>query len=265
MSTSSGFSDRSYCRIAKRVYPVIYLLTVCPVLLFFISYVIMDLKKDGGRTTCRENLRNYGDSLRGYHDFYNSLPMQVNLGEGVRHPYSWRVAILPGGNYALPDAAGVLPGGYRTDQPWDGPDNLKLADKVGGYYHCPADPSSIHDTSYIAVVGQNTSFPPRVAVKFDGFDGKLSNSILIVETHNSGIHWMEPRDWSIEEAIKGVNSHGKRFLDGRHVSLFSSRNPQALFADGSIREINPNIDPKILRSLLEINNPDKPKEPFISP
>lgn len=187
--------------------------------------------------------------------------MHVNSEDGAKYPYSWRVAILPGDNYALPDAAGVLPGGYRIDQPWNGPDNSELANRLGGdYYHCKSDPSSIHDTSYVAVVGQNTAFPPLGDVTFDRFQGGRSNSILIVETHNSGIHWMEPRDWSIEEAIKGVNSFGKKFPDGHHSSWFSSGNPHALFADGSIREIHPNIDRTVLRDLLEIDNPDKPKE-----
>ncbi|MCA9092993.1 MAG: hypothetical protein KDA68_05875 [Planctomycetaceae bacterium] len=42
------------------------------------------------------------------------------------------------------------------------------------------------------------------------------------------------------------------------------KGPLVVFGDGRAQYINSNIDPQILRSLLEVNNPDKPKEPYVT-
>lgn len=50
--------------------------------------------------------------------------------------HSWRVLILP---YIGEDA---LYNTYKFDEPWDGPNNIKLLNQIPRLYACPSTPSS---------------------------------------------------------------------------------------------------------------------------
>jgi hypothetical protein len=46
----------------------------------------------------------------------------------------------------------------------------------------------------------------QAVVRFDEIRDGNSNTILVIETGNSGINWMEPRDYPIEQAIRSPAS-----------------------------------------------------------
>lgn len=135
-----------------------------------------------------------------------------------------------------------------------------------GSFHCTLDSSPKNHTSYLTVQGPSTFFPDDGPIRLPENGDGLSNTILIVETHQSGIHWMEPRDLRIEEAVKGLNRKDELSISSNHKFFSGSKRDGAFvsFADGRSQFLNSNIDPKVLRSLLEIDHPDKPKEQFFS-
>ncbi|MCA9094238.1 MAG: hypothetical protein KDA68_12170 [Planctomycetaceae bacterium] len=211
-----------------------------------------------------------------YSSKYHTLPPAFVENSDLQPRHSWRAILLLG---AFPEHAAKFR--YRYDENWNSPFNSVLHETPYPYYHCPSDPAPENQTSYVAVVGSDTLFPGRSPRKLEEIVGTttqrmapdevkysgagLSNTILFVEMHQSGIHWLEPRDISIEDALKGVNK-GTPSISGYHSMTFGFRKgPLVVFADGRVQFLNSNIDPKVLRSLLEVNNPDKPKERFISP
>ncbi len=68
-------------------------------------------------------------------------------------PYSWRVTILP---YIEQQA---LYNAYNFDEPWDGPNNRKLIEKMPAIYHYPGaegPPASPGHSSYFVFTGAST-------------------------------------------------------------------------------------------------------------
>jgi len=71
------------------------------------------------------------------------------------------------------------------------------------------------------------------------------NTILIVEVADSAIHWMEPRDLSIETISFRINDKTKPCLSSHHPD-----GPLVGFADGEVFRVSRDIPPETLRALL---------------
>ena len=70
--------------------------------------------------------------------------------------HSWRVLILP----CLQELA--LYDQYDFNEPWDGPNNHKLAGQIPSMYRCPSSNSPVGAslaTKYLAIVGSKTIWP----------------------------------------------------------------------------------------------------------
>ena len=123
---------------------------------------------------------------------------------------------------------------YKFDEPWDGPNNSKLHNRVVECFACPSDEQTIPgQTSYLAVVGAETAWPaPGKAKTEDFFDGR-SNTLLIVEVANSGIHWMEPRDLDFATMSFQVNPSAGRGISSHHPGC-----AVVTYADGRTETMN---------------------------
>src|SRR5262249_15795660 len=103
------------------------------------------------RSRCKNNLKQIGLALHNYSDKYGSLSPAHTDGAHRRHMHSWRVLILP-----FLDQA-PLYNQYRFDEPWDGPNNRKLAGTILEVFNCPSDDhggtgASSTMTNYVAIV-----------------------------------------------------------------------------------------------------------------
>ncbi|MFH1923215.1 MAG: DUF1559 domain-containing protein, partial [Planctomycetota bacterium] len=139
------------------------------------------------RSACANNLKQIGLALHNYHDDHGCFPPAYIADEDGRPMHSWRVLILP---YM---EQGPLYDQYRFDEPWDGPNNRQLANIPVRYYACPRpgkQPSTT--TNYVAIVGPDTAWPESNTTTVGDFTDGTSNTLLVVEVANSGIHWMEP-------------------------------------------------------------------------
>ena len=218
-----------------------------------LAQTVQSAKERVPRNPCSSNLRQIGLALHNYHDEYGTLPPPYLADEEGRPMHSWRVLILP----HIEQKA--LYERYDFDEPWDGPNNRLLADAMPPLFRCPRYPPDempgTFTTSYVALVGSDTIWaegnrrlPPP------GADDQM---LLVVETFETGIHWMEPRDVAVEEHTIPAPAqpplltailwgapppHPPPHPGGRNV----------LFADGAVRFFPFPLTPESLATLASV-------------
>src|SRR5205823_3963476 len=104
------------------------------------------------RMQCSNNLHNIALALQNYYDDHGSFPPAYIAAADGKPIHSWRVVLLP---YLGQED---LYAKYSFDEPWNGPNNSKLHDRMLKIFRCPSQPEKqprVH-TSYLAVVGQET-------------------------------------------------------------------------------------------------------------
>jgi hypothetical protein len=135
---------------------------------------------------------------------------------------------------------------YDFNEPWDGPNNRKLAARMPRVYalHGEERPGNT-TTNYLAVVGPETIWQGSTGVSPDRVKDRHGETIMIVENKGAGVHWMEPRDLSFADmdftfnSPKGVSS---RYLD-----------PAVLMLDTTLYRLTKELAPETLRALLTID------------
>jgi len=147
------------------------------------------------RPVCQNNLKQIARALRMYHDRFGRFPPAYIADADGKPMHSWRVLILPYLEYQ------ALYNQYDFTEPWDGPNNRKLAATVPVMYQCPSVMNDGTTTNYVAVTGPGTAWPGDKSTTLADFRDGEANTILLVESPASDIHWMEPRDLSLEEAL----------------------------------------------------------------
>ncbi|MBN2022443.1 MAG: DUF1559 domain-containing protein [Pirellulales bacterium] len=178
---------------------------------FLLFLTQMNHREASRRSACCSTLRQIGIALHNYHDRYGSFPPVYVADANGRPMHSWRVLILPFlDQQALYDQ-------YRFDEPWNGSHNRALAEAIVREYVCPSRPGGDQlTTSYVAVTGSGTAWPGTRGMSVKGIRDGLSRTILVVEVADSGIHWMEPHDATIEEVLNA---------EGRSPAVPSSHHP----------------------------------------
>ena len=216
--------------------------TVFALLLGILVPLVRRAFQEQQRAQCSNNLKQIAVALHNYHDFYKCFPFAHVCGPDGKPWHSWRMAILP---FIQKNPYFEQ---YRFDEPWDGPNNRKLHSVVMPY-RCPAEDASAAatTTSYLAVVGPGTAWPVPGQTRFADFADGTSNSIVIVEVVDSGIHWMEPRDLKLEELELAINPKSGQGISSRHIG-----GACVLLADGSVRFLPSDTAPETLRMLLTI-------------
>jgi Protein of unknown function (DUF1559) len=215
------------------------------------------------------NLKHIALAFHNYYAANDRFPAPVLYGGATgKVPYSWRVAILPYVEQA------PLYNQYNFDEPWDGPSNRKLVDKMPAVYsHPDADggPSSHINASYFVFTGKGAALSPSSDAGAAGLlsgmtasdkssapgskpapgagsgpngptimditDG-TSNTILAVEAKRD-VPWTKPEDVPFDP-------------DGPLPELgnFSPDGFNAAFADGVVRFISKSVNPKVLKALI---------------
>lgn len=189
---------------------------------------------------CANNLKRIAIALHTYHDAHHCFPPAYFTDEHGTPTHSWRAILLP---YFESEE---LANQYRFDEPWNGPNNRKLHDKLPSVYRCLSDGGNESETSYLAIVGPDTMWRGAQAIAIPEMSDGTSKTIAIVECVGSGVNWLEPRDITFNDAVAGVNRViGRPGIRGPH-----TRGASALFADGSVHMLEFLIDPGDLRAML---------------
>ncbi len=211
------------------------------------------------------NLKQIGLAMHNFHDVHKQFPPAVIYGPDGKPWHSWRVLLLP----YLDQAA--LYNQYRFDEPWDGPNNKQLLEKIPSVYRDPIyDETEDAYTHYAVAVGEGTGFSPegytrpedapasswlganrsvgrrRIADFRDG----TSNSLLVGSVSPARkIPWMKPEDVAFDEQFPGL---GKERGFAAPYKTDKGVGGVFLFADGAVTTIRDDIDLALLRNLVQI-------------
>ena len=206
-------------------------------------------RESARHSCCQNSLKGIALGLASYHQVYGCFPPAYLCDENGKPAHSWRVLILPF------TCGGSLYTQYDFSEPWDGPNNSRLAtvDASQFYtYQCPsAGLAGTPFASYVAVVGPKTVCPGDKSTKCTGDPGPGLQKIHIVEIADSDIHWMEPRDLTIEEAMAGVNPASGRGLSSHHPGGITYLN-----AGYEVHILDRNTDVTTIRDLLILDKND---------
>ncbi len=159
-------------------------------------------------------------ALHNYHEAFGCLPPAYVADADGTPLHSWRALVLP-----YVDGAELYKQ-YRFDEPWNGPNNIRLADRMPSIFHCPSEPESTRFANYVVIAGPQTAFPGANCTRFEQFEDGLNETILVAEIADSDIVWLEPRDLDVDTMSFDVNHK-------HQPSISSNRNkgPYVVFAD----------------------------------
>ena len=143
---------------------------------------------------------------------------------------------------------GQLYDAYDFAEPWDGPNNRKLADKVGRIYlRSGLESDQVRTTSFVAVVGPETAWRGDESLSNKDLVDGSHDTLLVVEVPDGQFLWMEPRDLRFDRMSFRINDGSGRGLGSR---LGGAR---VVSADGTVRMLPDGYDPRKLRAMLTAN------------
>lgn len=151
---------------------------------------------------------------------------------------------------------------YRFDEPWNGPNNSKLAEKIPSVFRCPSfvkyhgrfnleTAQTKQLTNYVAVTAADAIFSGARATNLRDITDGTSQTIAIAEARNHAVHWMQPDDVTATEFVidvqAAVHEHHANHLGGL----------QCLLADGSVCFISSQTAVKTIHGLITRNGKER--------
>lgn len=207
------------------------------------TFQLVSCGREGPRRfSCTNNLKQITLALHTYHDVHHRFPPAYIADENGRPMHSWRVLILPFlEQNSLYDR-------YDFNEPWDGPNNRLLLAEMPDVYRCPHDTTSTPTTSYVAIVGPETAWPVATSVRLGGIRDGPGRTVLVVESHDAAIPWMQPADLESPVLVPRINR-----WPGPGISSAHPGGAQAAFADGHVEFLSDSLAPDEVRALLTIS------------
>jgi hypothetical protein len=191
---------------------------------------------DKHRLRATRNLIDIGLQMHFYHARNATFPPAAIKGKDGRPLLSWRVALLPYLGY------GELFDEFRLDEPWDGPHNRKLLERIPKEYRAVHTiPKEPYSTYWRGFVGGHTFFGPIQGdgPRFSDIKDGSANTLMLVEA-GEAVPWTKPDELTDDPHRPLPKLGGEGFSSG-----FC-----ALFADGAVRTLSRHLDDKITRTLI---------------
>ena len=202
---------------------------------------------------CRGHLKQISLAMLNYYDTYGSFPPAYTSDKSGRPMHSWRILILPYlDEQKLYDA-------YDMDEPWNGPNNRKLANRMPAVYACPShDPGegARELASYVVVVDDDTAWPHERTTRFQDFPDGMNNTILVLEGEHD-VPWMKPGDIDLESALDSL-AERHLFEPGAHrfenffYVRYMGRN--VAFIDGRVKFLYHPLDRTTASELFKVSD-----------
>jgi hypothetical protein len=189
------------------------------------------------------NLKQIGLALHSYHDSYKRFPAWGKPDGNGKPGLSWRVALLP---YL---EEGNLYNQFNQFEPWDGPTNIKLLDKMPKIYAAPGiktkEPGLTHYQGFVGP-GAGWERDPNIKVNLASITDGSSNTIAVIEA-GEPVPWTKPADLPFERG-KPLPKFGGLYGDRVNVLLF----------DASVRSVPLNLQPATWETVITRNFGDVP-------
>jgi len=119
--------------MSKRQFQLTALLVAALAIPVAIYFGYHRLLRERHRKGCRNQLSLIASAIHAYEADKGRMPPAYITGQDGKPWHSWRVLILP---YLKRQD---LFDSYRFDEPWNGPNNSRLVDRMPEVYGCPAD------------------------------------------------------------------------------------------------------------------------------
>jgi Protein of unknown function (DUF1559) len=174
------------------------------------------------RATSSDNLKTLGLALHRHHKANNRLPWNVSDKDG-KPLLSWRVQMLPYLNEVK------LFKEFRFTEPWDGPTNGKLLERMPKVFESPrVQVKKKGYTVYQGFAGPGALFDPTTngQLTFLHITDGMSNTLFAVES-SAAVPWTKPADIPFDPK-KELPDFGRAY----------SARPLAVFCDGSVRTLD---------------------------
>ncbi len=208
---------------------------------------IQTVRSAVAKSACQSNLEQIGRALQAYHAEYDYYPPAYVVGSDGKPWHSWRVLLLP----YLGDEALSVYQQYNFSQPWDSPENLRLANYMPSVYACPEHPDAHanQETTYLALVGPRTVFPPGSVVSATQIADLPGETIAIVETSQSGVSWLKPQDLDVAKMAFEINSREDTDPGSHH----QESGAHVLTISGEVYWLPSDFSPDYLSAMSTIN------------
>lgn len=180
-------------------------------------------------------------AVANYHDAYDRYPPAVTYDAAGRPSHSWRILVLP----FLEQRE--LFQAYSFDEPWNGPNNSKLATRMPQLFAFAGTYESGKSTStnFVAITGAETSWPPGSGMMHSDIGDGPSNTIQFAEYNGPAIHWMSPED--LEFATMSFVLGDPAGIDSQYLE------PAVATANGAVKRLSAEISPEELRAMCTAN------------
>jgi hypothetical protein len=234
---------------------VIAVALAAPVLVW-LAMTVSRLREEARSAQCACHLGQLELALHNYESAYGFLPPAAITDATGKPLLSWRVAILPFiGEERLYKQ-------IKLDEPWDSADNRKFHAQMPENFGCPSriDNASEGYTDYVAVVGPRSVFPggDKARRRSDIRDDPAS-TLMVVESKNCAINWMEPRDLEWDRMSFRLNDPSRPSLSSNHHSG-SYPGPHVILAGHQhdpdhqvVTSLGAAMSPETVKSLLMID------------
>ena len=143
------------------------------------------------------NLRKLILGVLNHESAHMHFPAVKNYRGKSKHPFSWRVAILPFIEQM------DLYEQYNFDEPWDSEHNKKLLTKMPTEFRDPGwlgDRGNETETRIMAIHGDHGLFGTERPTGFGDISDGSSNTISIMQAHKS-VPWTKPEDLLLTDAL----------------------------------------------------------------
>ena len=225
------------------------------------------------RAQSETNLRQIAIALHNFHDAYGYFPPAVIRGPDGEPWHSWRVLILP----YLEETD--LFDQYRFDEPWDGPNNKRLLERIPSVYQDPVYGDTVEPYTHYAVIAgpEGDDVPPHLQTTFPGkgvqitdlengvggalregqsdsrssltdlSDGTMNTILAGTIDPERRIPWMKPEDVVFQEGFPPPGAGDGFAAPHREGSEAAGL---FVFADASVRAISVTVDPEVFRAMM---------------
>jgi prepilin-type processing-associated H-X9-DG protein len=237
---------------------LVELLVIICVLGMFIGLLMPAVSTSRGaarRNQCTNNLKQLALAILNYESATGALPPAYVADAAGEPMHSWRTLVLP----YLEEMP--LYRRYNFNEPWDGPNNRKLASLMPDVYRCPSQSDgrvqSAIETNYFMFARPRSISAVGSARTFRSITDGMANTLMLIEASGLRVHWMEPRDVTADEAVELLTTKPRSGHSHVHEGFFTTTihetaQRNVVFFDGHTVHMGQFSNAAIAKALLTI-------------